>query len=69
MRALGAEAVEDDGFPGNVLDATDGRGADVVLELVGAPHFPANLEALAPRDASSSSGSAPGPRRRFPCNA
>ena len=26
-----------------------GAGADVVLELVGAPHFPGNLEALAPK--------------------
>jgi putative PIG3 family NAD(P)H quinone oxidoreductase len=47
VRALGAEPVKDEGFPGNVLETTGGRGADVVLELVGAPHFPANLEALA----------------------
>ncbi len=30
-------------------ELTDGRGADVILELVGAPHFPGNLEALAPK--------------------
>lgn len=47
VEALGAEAVGDDGFAAAVLERTDGRGADVVLELVGAPHFPGNLEALA----------------------
>ena len=30
-----------------MLTATDGRGADVILELVGAPHFPDNLRAVA----------------------
>ena len=30
-----------------MLAATGGRGADVVLELVGAPHFPDNLRAVA----------------------
>ena len=49
VRGLGAEALPDDGFARAALDATGGRGCDVVLELVGAPHFPANLEALAPR--------------------
>jgi NADPH:quinone reductase-like Zn-dependent oxidoreductase len=42
---LGAEAVPDEGF----VEALGGRKADVVLELVGAPHFPANLEVLAPK--------------------
>jgi NADPH:quinone reductase len=46
---LGARPIEDADFLSGVEEATDGRGADVVLELVGAPHFPANLEALAPR--------------------
>lgn len=47
IEALGAEAVDDEGFAAAVLERTDGRGADVVLELVGAPHFPGNVEALA----------------------
>jgi putative PIG3 family NAD(P)H quinone oxidoreductase len=37
---LGAEAVLDETLPGEIL-------ADVILELVGAPHFPANFDALA----------------------
>jgi NADPH:quinone reductase-like Zn-dependent oxidoreductase len=45
--ALGVEPVDDDGFAAAVLELTGGRGADVVLELVGAPHFPGNLDALA----------------------
>jgi NADPH2:quinone reductase len=44
---LGAEAIRDDGFVAAVLEATDGVGAHVLLELVGAVHFPHNLEALA----------------------
>ncbi len=39
VRELGAEPVQDDSF-------SDGVRADVILELVGAPHFPANLKAL-----------------------
>jgi NADPH:quinone reductase len=42
VRDLGAEPVADDDFASRL-------SADVILELVGAPHFPANLEALAPR--------------------
>lgn len=42
VRALGAEVIRDDAFPA-ALD----RGADVILELVGGVHFPANLDALA----------------------
>jgi NADPH:quinone reductase len=45
---LGARPIEDADFVRGVQEATDGRGADVVLELLGAPHFPADLEALAP---------------------
>jgi putative PIG3 family NAD(P)H quinone oxidoreductase len=45
---LGAKPLRDADFVRAVQDATEGRGADVVLELVGAPHFPADLEALAP---------------------
>ena len=42
VRQLGAEPVADDSFSEHVR-------ADVILELVGAPHFPANLAALNPR--------------------
>ena len=42
VRELGAEPVADDDFSEHVR-------ADVILELVGAPHFPANLTALNPR--------------------
>jgi NADPH:quinone reductase len=42
VRELGAEPVQDDSFADEVR-------ADVILELVGAPHFPANLTALNPR--------------------
>jgi putative PIG3 family NAD(P)H quinone oxidoreductase len=44
---LGGTPVRDEGFADAVLDLTGGAGADVVLELVGASHFPANLDALA----------------------
>lgn len=47
VRALGAEPVADEGFVEAVRELTDGRGADVILELVGAPHFPGNLRAIA----------------------
>jgi NADPH2:quinone reductase len=47
VRELGGEPVDDAGFADAVLAATDGRGADVVIELVGAPHFPDNLRAVA----------------------
>ena len=49
VEELGAEAIRDDGFAEAVAERTGGRGADVILELVGAVHFPANLEALASR--------------------
>lgn len=39
--------IADEGFAEAVIDATDGHGVDVVLELVGAPHFPGNLDVLA----------------------
>lgn len=47
VTALGAEPVWDDGFAEQVRDLTSGAGADVIIELVGAPHFPDNVEALA----------------------
>jgi NADPH2:quinone reductase len=49
VRELGGEPIEDEGFARRVAEATDGRGADVVLELAGAPHFEGDLEALALR--------------------
>jgi NADPH:quinone reductase len=49
VRALGGEPLADDGFADAVSEATGGHGADVILELVGAPHFPANLDAVALR--------------------
>ena len=42
VRELGAEPLQDDAFADEVK-------ADVILELVGAPHFPGNLKALKPR--------------------
>jgi NADPH:quinone reductase-like Zn-dependent oxidoreductase len=44
VAALGAEIVREEEFPESAPAAPD-----VVLELVGAPHVPANLEALAPK--------------------
>jgi putative PIG3 family NAD(P)H quinone oxidoreductase len=44
VRTLGADTISDDGF----AEAVVGE-ADVILELVGAPHFPGNLAALAPK--------------------
>lgn len=44
---LGVEAVRDEDLAAAVSAATGGRGADVILELVGAPHFPGDLEVLA----------------------
>ena len=49
VRELGGEPIEDESFVRGVAEATDGRGADVVLELLGAPHFEGDLEALALR--------------------
>jgi NADPH2:quinone reductase len=47
VEGLGAEVVADQRFAAAVLETTGGVGADVVLELVGAVHFPDNLDALA----------------------
>jgi len=38
----------EEGWPDEVLEATAGRGADVVLDLVGAPYLEGNLRVLAP---------------------
>lgn len=42
-----AVAVDDDVFVGGVLKATEGRGADVILELVGGRHMTQNIEVVA----------------------
>ena len=44
VAALGAEVVSDEDFPGGMS-----TNPDVILELVGSVHFPANLEVLARR--------------------
>lgn len=51
-RALGLDVAIDSSreeFAGAVLRATEGRGVDVVLDLVGGPFLEGNLTALAPR--------------------
>jgi putative PIG3 family NAD(P)H quinone oxidoreductase len=65
---LGAQAVPDDGFAAAVKERTGGRGADVVLELVGAPHFPGNLEALASKGRIIIVGVGAGARIELPLN-
>ncbi len=50
-RELGAEVLvnyRSEDFVGRVRDATDGRGADVVLDVVGAAYLRRNVEVLAP---------------------
>jgi NADPH:quinone reductase-like Zn-dependent oxidoreductase len=47
VEGLGATAIRDRHFADELLEATEGHGADVIIELVGAPHFPANLDAVA----------------------
>lgn len=50
-RDLGAQILIDyknDDFVDEIKDATDGRGADVVLDVVGAKYLPRNVAALAP---------------------
>lgn len=49
VERLGAVAVDDADFVAEILEATAGDGVDVVLELVGAPHFPDNLRVISPR--------------------
>lgn len=49
--ALGAEVAlnyREAPFAPRVLAATDGRGADVILDFVGAPNWEANLSCIAP---------------------
>lgn len=47
VESLGGKPIADAGFDRAVTEHTDGHGADVILELVGAPHFPGDLDALA----------------------
>lgn len=50
-RDLGAAAAIDyrrEDFATRIADLTDGRGVDVVLDIVGAPYFERNLACLAP---------------------
>lgn len=50
-RDLGAEILvnyRDDDFVAAVKNATDGRGADVILDIMGAKYLPPNIDALAP---------------------
>ncbi len=50
-RELGAElaiSYRDEDFVGVARDATDGRGVDVVLDVMGASYLSRNLDALAP---------------------
>ena len=49
-RALGADVAidyEHEDFAARILEATDGHGADVILDFIGAPYFEPNLNALA----------------------
>ncbi len=49
-RELGADlaiSYRDDDFTSAVLDFTEGRGADVILDIMGAPYLQRNLDALA----------------------
>ena len=49
-RELGADLVisyRDQDFVATILDFTDGRGADVILDVVGGPYLARNLAALA----------------------
>ena len=49
-RDLGADlaiSYRDDDFAADILDFTGGRGADVILDIMGAPYLGRNLKALA----------------------
>lgn len=45
----GATAIDAEGWPERVLELTGGRGADVILELVGAPNWPGDIHCIARR--------------------
>lgn len=46
VKSLGGEAIGTDDIADTVKDLTGGEGVDVVLELVGAPNFPADVRML-----------------------
>jgi putative PIG3 family NAD(P)H quinone oxidoreductase len=49
-RELGAEILinyREEDFPSRVLQATDGAGANVILDIMGAPYLDQNIDALA----------------------
>lgn len=48
VAALGGDAIITEEWPAIVDNLTAGEGVDVILELVGAPNFPANIDALRP---------------------
>ena len=51
LRALGVALAIDyraERFDERLLEATEGRGVDVILDFIGAPYWEANLRALAP---------------------
>ncbi len=47
VERLGGEALDADGWAEAVLERTGDAGADVILELVGAPNLEGNLQAIA----------------------
>jgi NADPH:quinone reductase-like Zn-dependent oxidoreductase len=47
IESWGATAIDAEGWVESVLELTGGRGADVILELVGAPNFAGNMQAIA----------------------
>jgi len=49
VKGLGGIAIDADGWEDSVLEVTGGRGANVILELVGAPNFSGNLRVIARR--------------------
>ena len=52
----------EEGWPARVLELTNGRGADVILDLVGGPYLAGNQEALARRGRHIVVGVPGGPR-------
>ncbi len=49
IERLGGTAIDADGWEDQVLELTGGRGAHVILELVGAPNFAGNMRVIARR--------------------
>lgn len=49
VRNLGAEPIDSTGFAASALTHTEGRGVDLVIELVGASNLRGDLEAIALR--------------------